>query len=280
MDKCIGTVYLEDANFKLVESFNGKTESDVSSIYEVIRVIDGIPLFLDKHLKRFENSAALLGVKLWLSKEEIGKYLDELICKNDLKAGNLKLIFNYQFKEGKGYAKNYLFFVVPHSYPSERDYINGVTTILYHGERKNPNAKVIDLSFRAKVDNEIKASNAYEAILIDREGFVTEGSKSSIFMVMEDRIIAAPLDMVLGSITRSIVMEICKDFKIEVSVEKVDETYIKELDGLFICGTSPKILPISKVNNYLFASSSNALIIDIMKHYDNNVKKYLEKFRR
>lgn len=280
MDKCSGTVYLEDGNFKGTESFNLNTQNDVSSVYEVIRVIDGIPLFLDKHLKRFENSALLLDTALWLEKQEIEKYLHELICKNSLNNGNVKLIFNYQLKNGHYFAKNYLFFVIPHNYPTKCEYINGVATILYHGERKNPNAKVIDLSFRKKVENEIKASNAYEAILIDDGGFVTEGSKSNIFMVKGDRVITAPQDTVLPGTTRSTIMEICRDAKIEVSVEKVHETYIKELDGLFICGTSPKVLAISKVDNHVFNSATNDLIINIMKSYDNKVKHYLEIFTR
>jgi len=277
MDKCIGSVFLEDGKLKKVDSFNGNNLNDICAVYEVIRVIDGVPLFLDKHIKRFENSASVSNVKLWLTDEEIEKYLNELICKNSLKIGNIKLVFNFELKNGKYVAKNYKFFIIPHMYPSESDYKNGVTTILYHGERKNPNAKVQNLSFRQSVDKEIKNANAFEAILIDRNGFVTEGNKSNIFMIKGDRVITAHVDTVLPGTTRSTIMEICSDCKIEVSEEQVHETYIKDLDGLFICGTSPKVLPISKVDNHLYASSTNELIISIMKSYDNKVKSYLEK---
>jgi branched-chain amino acid aminotransferase len=275
MDKCVESVYLEDGIFKKVDLFDGNIQGDLCVVYEVIRVVDGTALFLDKHLKRFENSASVSGLKLWLTKEEIEKYLQTLISKNDLKDGNVKLVFNFQKSDSEYTAKNYKFFVIPHSYPSESDYLSGVTTILYHGERKNPNAKVQDLSFREKVEIEIKKSKAFEAILIDRGGFVTEGSKSNIFMVKGDRVITAQVDTVLPGTTRSTIMEICKDLKIEVSEEEVHENYIEDLDGLFICGTSPKVLPISKVDNYLFASSTNDLIIKIMKGYDNKVREYL-----
>ena len=277
MDKCIGSVYLEDGNFKKIDLFKEATQSDVCAVYEVIRVVDGIPLFLGDHLKRFENSALISNVKLWLSSEEIEKYLYELISKNSLKSGNVKLVFNFIVVDGKFTPKNYMFFVIPHLYPSESDYINGVETIVYHGERKNPNAKVQDLGFRQKVEIEIKKAKAFEAILIDRRGFITEGSKSNIFMVKGDRVITAPLDAVLPGTTRSNIMQICRDCKIIVSEEEVHENYIEDLDGLFICGTSPKVLPISKVDSFLFSSATNELIIKIMKCYDNNVRSYLEK---
>ena len=277
MDKCIGSVFLEDSVFKNVDSFNGNNIDDICSVYEVIRVIEGVPLFLDKHLKRFQNSASVSNVKLWITDQQIEKYINELISKNSLKFGNIKLIFNFEISNGEYTAKNYKFFITPHVYPSESDYKNGVTTILYHGERKNPNAKVQNLSFRQSVEKEIKNQNAFEAILIDRNGFVTEGSKSNIFMIKANRVITAHIDAVLPGITRSTIMEICNDCKIEVSEEQVHETYIKDLDGLFICGTSPKVLPISKVDNYLFSSATNELIISIMKSYDNKVKLYLKK---
>ena len=47
-------------------------------------------------------------------------------------------------------------FSIKHSYPSREMYEKGVKTIFYHGERANPNAKVVDNDFRAKVTEEIK----------------------------------------------------------------------------------------------------------------------------
>lgn len=277
MDKCEGFVYLKDGNFKKTDLFDGNTQNDLFVVYEVIRVIDSVPLFLEDHLKRFENSAAVSNVKLWLEAEQIEKYLHELISKNELKSGNVKLVFNFQKKDTGYIAKNYKFFVTPHLYPSVSDYENGVETIVYHGERKNPNAKVQDLGFKEKVEMEIEKSKAFEAILVDIGGFITEGSKSNIFMVKNDRVITAPLDTVLPGTTRSNILQICRQYKIIVSEEEVHENYIEDLDGLFICGTSPKVLPISKVDNLLFSSSTNDLIIKIMKAYDNKVKLYLKE---
>ncbi len=53
---------------------------------------------------------------------------------------------NTKFKE------KFLAYFIPHSYPSKQQYEEGVKTITYHGERSNPNAKVINNAFREKVN--------------------------------------------------------------------------------------------------------------------------------
>ena len=79
----------------------------------------------------------------------------------------------------------------------DRLYTEGVKTILYYGERENPNAKIVNDNFRAKVTEEIKKSNAFEAILVDRNGLITEGSKSNIFAIKDGKLITAKAEAVL-----------------------------------------------------------------------------------
>ena len=72
-----------------------------------------------------------------------------------------------------------------HSYPSKEYYKKGVKVILYYGERENPNLKVVSTAFRAKVAEKMKEANAHEALLVDRHGFITEGSKSNFFGIKD-----------------------------------------------------------------------------------------------
>ena len=57
-------------------------------------------------------------------------------------------------------------------------------------EKENPNAKVINQGFREQVNQVIKDKKVYEAILVDRNGHITE-SKSNIFMVYENKVITS-----------------------------------------------------------------------------------------
>lgn len=238
-------------------------------IYEVLRVMDGKPIFLEAHLRRMENSFNLISEKFVLSYEEISERIQELI-KNEKKInGNIKITYGIN-------EKRLEVFFIEHSYPTDEMYQNGVETILYFGERENPNAKIINDDFRQKVNEEIKKSGAYEAILIDRNGYITEGSRSNIFMVKDNKILTSPTKAVLPGVTRGEIVKIAKDLGLEV--EEIEYRYsdINQLNGMFISGTSPKVLPIRKVNNIILDPNNN-LIKKIMHKYNEEIALYIKE---
>lgn len=155
-------------------------------------------------------------------------------------------------------------------------YENGVETILYFGERENPNAKIINDNFREKVNKEIKDKGVYEAILVDKNGYITEGSRSNIFMVKDNVILTSPVKAVLPGVTRGEIIEIAQ--KLQIQVKEIEYSYsdIDKLDGIFISGTSPKVLPIRKVNG-INLNPNNDLIRKLMKEYDDEITRYIEK---
>jgi Branched-chain amino acid aminotransferase/4-amino-4-deoxychorismate lyase len=260
LSECLYKYFILNDQAKNCNEFDDGLLSDGKSLYEVIRIIDRKPLFLQRHLERLENSARLINVELWFTKDEIKEKLEQLIEENNITIGNIKFVFNVD-------NNIFLAYFVKHHYPSKDDYKNGVKTIFYHGERKNPNAKIINMGFREAVDKEIRDKNAYEAILVDRNGFITEGSKSNIFMIRDRKVITSPLEDVLPGITRNVIIEVCRKMGLEVLEEKVHYEDVKDLDGLFISGTSPEVLPISKVENVEFNSSQNEFVLKIMDGY-------------
>lgn len=236
-------------------------------IYEVLRVMDGKPIFLENHLKRMENSFKLINEEFTLTYEKISDRIKLLIKNENKDNGNIKI--TYAVNE-----KTLNVFFVEHSYPSKEMYENGVETILYFGERENPNAKIINDNFREKVNKEIRDKQVYEAILVDKNGYITEGSRSNIFMVKDNIILTSPVKAVLPGVTRGEIIEIAK--KMQIQVEEVECKYldIYKLDGMFISGTSPKILPIRKVND-IDLNPNNDIIRKLMKEYDDKIAVYI-----
>ena len=163
---------------------------------------------------------------------------------------------------------NLYIFSVRVYYPTDEMYKEGVKTILYFGERTNPNAKVVDNSFREKVTKEMTEKEAFEAILINNQGFVTEGSKSNIFMVKGNSVYTAPAEGVLLGITREKIIEACKALDLIVEEKEVTHEEIKDLDGLFISGTSPKVLPINEVEGVIKFNEIYGKIYDIKEQFD------------
>lgn len=237
-------------------------------IYEVLRVIDGKPIFLENHFKRMENSFKLIGQEAILVYEEVSNKIYDLIKNENKLEGNIKITYEV-------YSKKLKIFFIEHSYPSNEMYENGVKTILYFGERENPNAKIVNENLREKINKEIKDNSAYEAILVDSNGYITEGSRSNIFMVKGNKLLTSPVKFVLPGITRGEIIDLAKKNKIEV--EEVEYKYldVNKLDGMFISGTSPKVLPINSIND-ITLDPNNGIVRRLMLEYDNEVSKYIK----
>jgi len=273
MEESIGKVYIKNTIIQGKDSFKGDITTSGKSLYEVIRVIKGIPLFLEGHIERLYNSAVIIEKNIWLNKNEIETSIYKLIKESNITEGNVKLIFNYNN------VNNFYAYFIPHNYPSEGEYKEGVEVIFYHGERENPNAKVIAADFRNRVQMEITANGVYEAILVNNKGYITEGSKSNIFLVKDNAVYTSLKKDVLPGITREIIIDLCNRNHIIFKEESIKYTDISSFQGLFISGTSPKILPISCIlnseGNIKIDSTNNSLIQKLIKIYDENLEEYI-----
>ena len=285
MDKCMNEYFLFGDEFKAKEEFVNHDMSAGKSLYEVIRVSEGIPIFFMEHLSRLENSAYIMNYTMQVTRDQIIDGILELIDKNNVSNGNVKLVVNYD--PDKGSSENnslvnerFLAYFIPHSYPTIQQYNEGVKTITYHGERSNPNAKVINSDFREKVNKQIASSGVYEAILVDDSGFITEGSKSNIFMVIGSTVVTSKVENVLPGITRQFIIKACQNINIDFQERNIHERDIESLTGLFISGTSPEVLPIQYVDEFSFNSSKNTIINSIMiefqREIDNNKQKFVK----
>lgn len=271
--ECINKFFIQEGISYDISSFEENKVFGSTNVYEVIRIIENVPLFFEAHIKRLNNSLKLLNRENAVSFEKIKNNINKLITLNNNKEGNIKIIFNVDNEKNID-----TYYYISHSYPSKEEYENGVPTILYYGERENPNAKIINNNFREEVNKVIKENKAYEAILVDREGYVTEGSRSNIFMVKDNALITSPVEKVLPGITREVIIKLCMENGVEVIEKRVKDDEISELDGLFISGTSPKVLPICKVNNYIYNSPKNDIISLIMKKYDDFIFNYIKSY--
>ena len=93
-----------------------------------------------------------------------------------------------------------------------------------------------------------------EAILLDNEGYVAEGTGENIFIVRRGILKTPPLTSILEGITRDSVLKIAKDEGIEIETERFtrDELYIA--DEAFFTGTAAEITPIREVDGRLIGT--------------------------
>lgn len=244
------------------------------SVYEVIKIIDGIPVFFSEHLKRMEKSLNSLGVNFKKSELEILEAINRLVIRNKQKSINVKLVYD---KQEKGVL--FLVYFIKSEYPSESSYKKGIHTVLFEGKRKMPNIKTINSSFREQVQEIRKKTGAYEALLIDEEGFIAEGSRSNIFFIKEDELYTPPGKNVLLGVTRKHVMDICKELRIKVKEELIHKNDLKNISGAFITGTTVDILPIRSIDEILLSSTENTKINSIIEAYNLEIKENVKRIQ-
>ena len=244
-----------------------------NSVYEVIRVLDGVPLFLEEHLDRLNESFKLIGSDFYIEKKQLISDIDNLIKINDCYNKNIKIVV----ADVKEEPQTLIYFIVS-NYPTEEDYSNGVKAILFKAVRDNPNAKVIHTSFRDSIKDKLNEQQAYEAILVNNSNEITEGSRSNIFLVKDNTVFTPPADDVLKGITRKRVIELCNNLNIPVIEKTISVDFLKECEGLFMTGTSPKVLPIASVDELNFNSNINPLILKIIDEYNSLISNYIKGY--
>ena len=232
---------------------------DMPSVYEVVRITDGKPVFLEDHYRRLEKSLASMGRVLQFSCGDLAGCIDELVNESGIMNHNIKIEADIG-----GYSRLYL---TPTHYPTAEMYESGVRTELFRGERRNPNIKMMDRALREATNAAIREHDLYEVLLVDRNGQITEGSRSNVFFIRDGEVLTAPADKVLLGVTRSKIIEIIRDMGVKLCETALSAAEIGSCQAAFISGTSPKVLPIASVGEIGF-DVNDPILRKIMEKYD------------
>jgi branched-chain amino acid aminotransferase len=242
-----------------------------AKIYEVVRVMEGKPIFLKEHFHRMNESIRLSGIKGSLDYEKFKSSAELLIKENFHKNLNIRVSYFFDKKPIT------LFYFIESYYPSKEEFNEGVHTVTVRMERANPNVKLFQREFKDRVSRIIKKENAFEAILINQDSTISEGSKSNIFFIKGNKLITSPDSSVLLGVTRSKVADVCEKngIKVEKRIIRLDE--VEGFDSAFITGTSNNVLPIKTIDTMVFNSSDNVLVKRVSELYLEEVRKEIEK---
>ncbi len=247
MSECYGEYFIYNGDLQPSELFDNTLVYEGESVYEVIRMMKGLPVFFRDHIKRLETSTRVQNKLMLISAEQIRKDIIKLSENEKIKDANLKIIFNYN-----GFNFNYLIYFIEPVYPTAEQYRKGVKGILFNAERKDPEAKVINHKLRSEIFHKLIIESAYEALLVNKNFCITEGSRSNIFFIRENKIFTAPDNCVLSGITRKHILEICEETGLNVEFECVKADKLRDYETVFMSGTSPVVLPFRLIDNTVF----------------------------
>jgi len=269
-EESIGTICIINGETLPKENLDLYTQDKYLAFYEVIRIINGSPLFYEDHYTRLKSSIIKSNYELALSKKDLKDQIQKVCALNKLSNCNIKVIvLQYEAEQIT------LVFVNKFYYPTKQEYDNGVACCTINLERSNPNIKMIHTAYKEKTKRVANEKNVFEVLLVNEDGKITEGGKSNAFFVKGNKIYTSPEDYILMGITRQYVINVCKNLGYEVIETLIGLDSLTSFDAAFITGTSINVLPIRIIDDFEINSAKNPTTQHVMAGYNSFVNSYI-----
>ena len=263
MEKCLHTHFVSNSDLRSSCDFIPEHFEQQMYVYEVVRIIEGRPLFFMEHYQRLNNSCSLSGYEA-PSYKSLKSKLRALIESNQVADGNVKIIVAPKTDEIRYHQAMWF---IPHFYPDAAMYRDGVEVAVAELKRATPAIKQIAGNFRQVANKMMQTEKVFE-VLMTTEGVVTEGSRSNVFFISGSTIYTAPDTLVLSGITREKVLEGCKRLGIECQMSRVKVDDLRFMDAAFLCGTSPGLLAINSIKGGMKYQTKHHIIQKLSDDYE------------
>jgi D-alanine transaminase len=219
-------------------------------IYEVIRVFDGKPFEMERHLDRLERSASALRLTLDPTAEQIGEISEDLLAR----AGGGEAQIYIQVTRGTAPRAHAIpASVAPTTFiairaaatPPAEILKNGGAAITVPDDRwSRCDVKAIGLTANVLARSKAVDAGAYEAIFV-RDGTITDAASCNVFAIFGTTLMTAPCtNQILWGITREVTLELAREDGIDTLEASFRVEQLREADEIFVTGTSSGIVPI------------------------------------
>ena len=226
---------------------------------------------LDEHVERLFDSAHIFMMQIPFSQKEIKSAIIETVKVNKLKECYIRPLAYIGYGAMGLYPKDNPIRVSIAVWPwgaylGDEGLEKGIKIKVSSFTRHHVNVdmtrgKVCGYYVNSQIAKKEAITCGYdEALLLDTEGYVSEGSGENVFIVRNGQIKTTPLTSILEGITRESIIQVARDLKIPVIEERFtrDEVYIA--DEAFFTGTAAEVTPIREVDGRKIGSGKRGKI--------------------
>ena len=233
------------------------------AIYEVAGVIDGKLIDFDAHMQRYHNSLANLSIPVPLNEEQVLTAFRDLIDLNGINEGLVYM----QVTRGEAdrdfiwqdELQPNVFMFTQHKSSTENEYAEtGVILKSVEDLRwARRDIKSVNLLGQVLAKNIAKDAGAYEALMVDRDGYITECGATSFFIATGDLLLTRPLNNnILSGVTRKAIVSLCATHGLRLVESKFKLEDALKADEAFISGASSYVLPVIQIDAQKIGSGS------------------------
>lgn len=269
--------FLDEKNAKISVFDHGLLYGD--GVFEGIRAYNGRVFKLQEHIDRLFYSAKAILLNIPMSKEALAKATVETCRKSNIRDGYIRLIVTRGIGTlglNPNRCKNPSVIIIadkiqvypPAMYQRGMDIVT-VPTVRNLHSAVNPAIK--SLNYLNNILAKIEANNAgvEEAVMLNAEGFVAEGTADNIFIVKGNQLMTPPLSAgALYGITRGVVMDLARENGLAVSEPNLTRYDLFNADECFLTGTGAELIPVVKIDGRVIGSGKpGAVTKDLVTRY-------------
>jgi branched-chain amino acid aminotransferase len=249
-------------------------------VFEGVRAYEaekGTAIFrLKEHTNRLFNSAHIVSMAMPFSKDEINQAQIDSVKENKLKSAYIRPMAFYG-SEGMGIsAKTLSTHVIVAAwswgaYMGQEALEKGIAVKMSSFSRHHVNVTMCKAKANGNYMNSILAhqeaiNDGYnEALLLDTQGFVSEGSGENIFLVKNGHLITPSLSSALEGITRDTIIEIAKANNIQVIEKNITRDEVYTADEAFFTGTAAEVTPIRALDRRNIGKGARGEITEFLQ---------------
>ena len=266
-----------------------------TSIFEGIRAYkneENLFIFrLNEHIKRFRNSGKYYNISLRFSDNEIKKAIINLCRKNKIKKSCYIRPFYFvgQYGINLHVTKKAPTHVAIFSFPfGDLFNKNGITSCISIWRKFSDASTPTQAKMGGNYLNSILATQDAknrgfdEAILLDKNGYVSEAPGENIFIIKNNTLFTPPLSSsALDGITRRSILTFSKDLGLKTKIKNITKEELKSANEVFLSGTAAEITPIIQIDKKKISSGKiGNLTKTIMEKYHDIVMNKSKKYSK
>lgn len=228
-------------------------------IFEGIRIYNGNIFKCKEHLDRLYDSAKSIDLVIPLAYDELLEAMAETIRRNDMRNGYIRIVVsrgagNLGLDPRRCPKPTVLIIVEQLAIYSEEAYLNGLKAVSVAQRRNIPDAlnpKIKSLNYLNNILVKIQSNfaGADEAIMMNAQGYVTEGSGDNIFIVKNGVVTTPPCYLgALEGITRQAIIDLCDKLGIKLKEEPFSMHDVYIADEVFFTGTAAEVIAAREID--------------------------------
>ena len=222
-------------------------------------------LKLEEHIDRLFYSATRIGMEIKETKEEIIQIIINIMKKNNLESAYIRPLTFYDHSSLGVATKNNKVILMIAAWEWGKYLSESVRVVVSQFRRISEKSTFCDAKISGHYVNSILAKNKAlkdgydEALLLDHEDNIAEGTGENIFFIKGKELHTPKLGKILAGITRKLVIEISTKLGYEIIERDIKLSELKDFDGAFFTGTAAEVSPISEITN----TDGNKFIFDL-----------------